>query len=622
MRSLVFLLTILSVLWLENSLAQQTRSAASNIALMQLTRDPLSPLDTPLGDVYQAGTTWYDMQHNATAGRTVAIDSAGYAHLVWTNGLDITNANRHVYYNVWMPGISGMQWPSGVQVNPVNRAGFATVATDANGWAFPAFHHVPTGGPALTQAAIDFDPRAGAFTATGPVPVTDTAGTRNTIWPKVALDGDGIVHVVSSYSHSNGMLVYYSRGTPTFDDGHGLEIVWQTMNVMGEGFRFLDSAIAVSADITASRQSQRIAVAYTKLREGAINILQQNSDVMLMLSDDGGVNWNAPVNLTNFTDEDEQHAFGDLSIVFDDNDNLQLAFTVCSFWELPDSTFGTSDYLSRIFQWNEATGEFHTVASAWTEGTHRPGQGFVNVCRPSLSVDPISGDLYCVYRKFTQDNWSASDSALAGSDIFVSRSIDDGAHWSDGTNLTQTTPLVNPCVAGDCMNERDATVAERVTYSGAQGYLHLAWELDFDNGTWLLNEGTRTLNEVYYQRVAIDLIPATPHVTDEPLHNTPAPVDDLVISYDPNSTGYSLHWSTVPGADVYNLYGSSSLDLLFSPLSQFATVADTFFHCPGCLLLAPDLAYFGVIGEHNPPARAVAPMPDLQRRRAVHRLIP
>jgi len=602
MKSLIILLTFLSLCRPHSAIAQLTQPLGPQSIDEARSRGPRSPLDTPLGDVYQAGTTWYDMQHNSTAGRTVAVDSGGHAHVVWTNGLAMNNTSRHVYYNVWMPGISNMQWPSGVQVDVADRAGFATIVTDADGWAYPTYHRTSSDGSTLTQAAIDYLPNAGAFTSTGPVAIPDTVGLRTTIWPKVALDGDGVIHAVSSYSHDQGMLVYYSRGTPQFVPGpFGLSIDWDVLTVNGEGYLLLDSAITVSADIAASRQSGRIAVAYTKLRDGAINIIQQNSDVMLLLSDDGGVNWHAPVNLTNFTDDDEQRAFGDLSIVFDGNDNLQLAFTACSFWELPDSTYGASPYQGRIWHWNEATAEFHTVASDWTEGTHRLGQGFLNVCRPSLSVDSLTGDLYCVYRQFAQDNWSASDSAIAGSDIFVSRSTDDGAHWSIGTNLTQTTPLLNPCEAGDCMNERDATAAERVTYNGAQGYLHLTWVLDHDNGTWLFGEGTRTLNEFNYQRVALDLIPATPHVPDEPLHNAPNPVDDLVIDYDPNSIGYALHWGSVLGADVYNLFASSSLEQLFSPLSQFASVADTFYHCPGCLTLAPDQRYFGVIAEHIPP---------------------
>lgn len=574
-------------------------SFAANPADLDANRDPRNPLDTPIGDVYYVGSTWYDMQHNSTAGKMIATDGQGNVHLVWTKGAE-ANAARHVYYNVWNPHTETTDWPEGTQVDQVQRAGFATVAVSPSGWAYPAFHQLTTGGQTLMQSAMDFDTYAGSFIVTQPNPPLDGGIFREAVWPKLAIDGDGILHAVSSSTITEGFLGYYSRGVPTFDgSGFGTGVDWEPMTVLGEDFRFVDTTIAISIDIAASRQSGRVAIAYTKLREDALNVIFSNSDIFLLLSEDGGVNWDPPVNITNFNDFDEQRAFNDLSIVFDENDNVQLAFTTCNFWENPDSTFGSSVYRSRIWHWNEATNIFTAIASDWSEGVYPPGQGLLNVCRPSLSVDPTTAYLYCAYRQFTQASWS--EGGYAGSDIYVSVSADGGTHWSVGRNVTDTTPISNPCPSGDCMNERDNCLSDRVTYRAGAGYLNLFWVLDYENGTSLLGEGVSTLNDVYYQRININEIPLTPYVPEIPFHNDFGSVDDLTILPLPLSNGYSLQWNFVSGADQYHIYRSVSDDDIFAPENYLTSVADTFYLCNNCLDLSPHQEYFGVIAEHTIP---------------------
>ena len=39
------------------------------------------------GTVRTCGTTWYDFQHNGTAGKMVAVDDQGFVHMVWMKGL-------------------------------------------------------------------------------------------------------------------------------------------------------------------------------------------------------------------------------------------------------------------------------------------------------------------------------------------------------------------------------------------------------------------------------------------------------------------------------------------------------------------------------------------------------
>ncbi len=56
-----------------------------------------------IGTQYEAGTTWYDYQHNGTAGKMIGVDDLGFVHVVWMNGLDEAAASRHVFYNCWDP---------------------------------------------------------------------------------------------------------------------------------------------------------------------------------------------------------------------------------------------------------------------------------------------------------------------------------------------------------------------------------------------------------------------------------------------------------------------------------------------------------------------------------------
>ena len=97
-------------------------------------------LDDPVGSVYQAGTTWYDMQHNNTAGKMISLDSAGMIRVVWTNGLSAGSSSRHVYYNVWDPATAAFASPNGYAVDGAYRGGYVSQTTLANGFCFPAFH--------------------------------------------------------------------------------------------------------------------------------------------------------------------------------------------------------------------------------------------------------------------------------------------------------------------------------------------------------------------------------------------------------------------------------------------------------------------------------------------------
>lgn len=457
---------------------------------------PRHSLDEPIGTVFVAGTSWFDLAHNGTAGKMIGVDDSGYVHLVWTKGMDNGNITRHVAYNVWDPNTEAMIFADGQQIDLYNRAGFISLAVLPSGWAFPAFHEIlQAGGLPHTAAAMDFIPYAGAFTVTEPAYLND----RQLIWPKIAVGRDSVLHMVST-ENLIPYAQFYSRGIPVFPNG---TITWQDV---GGGAQFLQvgSSGYVTADVAAGHEFNRVAIVWTDYRPGSTQNTF-NQDVFYSLSDDGGLNWGAPFNLSQFTVQDTHRAFADVSVIFDDEDFLHIAFTTSYFDE---SSGSASTQTGRIWHWSEATDTITALGDNWSEGAAIPGNVLRNACRPSLSQDTTTGYLYCSYQWYDIASWSQS--LFYNGDVWMTVSTDGGIHWSAGRNVTETTPGQNPSPAGQCLSERDITLADHVTYANGTGYLHLAWQLDLDAGGSPTPEGVTTLNTNYYQRIPVDSIPQTP----------------------------------------------------------------------------------------------------------------
>ena len=64
---------------------------------------PNSPLNSddpvdPVGQIIIVGSTWYDIQHNASCGRQIQVDSENYVHISYMRGNEAGTINRHIYY--------------------------------------------------------------------------------------------------------------------------------------------------------------------------------------------------------------------------------------------------------------------------------------------------------------------------------------------------------------------------------------------------------------------------------------------------------------------------------------------------------------------------------------------
>ncbi|MCB9367256.1 MAG: choice-of-anchor J domain-containing protein [Calditrichaeota bacterium] len=516
------------------------------------------PLDV-VGNVIEVGTTYYDLQHNQTAGRTITVDRSGYARFVWTKS-DATLASRHIQYN--MHAFGSLLLPGGVQVDNSNRAGYATLASDDGGRGIPAYHgfEAAGGSPLATVAKSEF--YIGPFEWSQPDTFSDSFGAVTPIWPKTALGQYGFVHLVSTQPNSpDGTLpFYYSRSEPV---GSG-PVIWQTVDSL-DGvpvqFMLVDTTVGVSANVAASRISGRTAMVWNKLLRDPQtgDPLAQVSDLYVQISEDNGLNWGAPINVTNFCkpaadcpdqdwatcNGDTLRAWVDNSVLFDNQDDLHVAFTAVSYHYRDNNGDVVNDVgepRSAILHWNSGTNEISTIANAFGEwtipgGWTTAGANHRAVCKPSLSIDTTStvdpaGELYCSYWRAMPDQWSAEMYPMG--DVFVSRSENGGQDWSVGYNVTQTDGGQNAPV-GNSLSERDPRLAEVAAREpgGFDWFLYLFYELDHEAGTGILSEGALTNNQLLFQLVPLDSIPTSPLVPPlyVPTHSTATGACQYVNQY-------------------------------------------------------------------------------------------
>lgn len=487
-------------------------------------------LDELVGTAYAGGTTWYDFQHNGTTGKMIDVDAEGFVHITWTNGLNSSSSERHVYYNVWDPGTQSFTINNG-QADGSTRAGYVTGVSLDNGFFFPGFHEeLTTGGTAHSASSIDLIARAGAYTAFEPGYLEENGAEMEIIWPKIAEDRHGKLHMVSTENPASGAAgdpqrIYYSRGEPQFDGDFGSEIVWEGVNGTTELLE-LDTVMVISPDVACSRISDRVVIAWSKSRDDLNdNPTQYNNDIVYIVSENGGQTWSDEVNITNFIppdldcasgdtlicDMDTFRTYTDLSVILDNNDDIHIAFTTVHYYSLEGTI---SRFSSQIWHWGSDMGYMtpifaHTAAYFDTNWATDLGDWQYTLQRPNLAIDDETGELYCCFVRADSANWS--EGGVPMQDIWISKSWNDGVAWTMARNVTNTnTGQFMP--PGQSMHERDASLATEVTSSGGVKFLHMFYVLDLDAGGAVGNNptGVPTLNPVHYQRIPVDSIPNMP----------------------------------------------------------------------------------------------------------------
>ncbi|MFH1009724.1 MAG: T9SS type A sorting domain-containing protein [bacterium] len=516
--------------------------------------------DDYVGITDTAGFTYYDYQHNGSCGKMIDVDGNDMISVVWMKGLyPDPGQSRYVYYNVWDPTIEDfIFYGGGVRIDAAQRAGYICQTTNADGFCFPAFHQITSGPNAHAAAAGDYAAYADAFTTIEPSWCYEYGADMEIIWPKIDQDLNGVLHLISTENPASGVAgtpqrIYYSRGIPEFDEyGWFNDIQWDPMSC--GGFELFDTVMTISPDVACARHSQRVAVAWChSMDDLSDNPKQYNNEISLRISEDGGLNWGEPINVTNWIpwdpecyygggdplecDRDTLRAYTDCSVLFDENDNIHIAFTVIGFWMYrpgESDTLWISPIQSMIYHWNEQNQYFSLLADGWYPAFD-PGAWQRNVQRPSLAVDPATDYLYCSYQRY--DTLTFTENGFPMADAFVTVSTNNGIHWAVGTNVTNTTPDEIPVPTGESMHERDITIAPLITeYEGIR-YIHMEYILDKDAGGLPQNEGVATLNPVIYQRIPANEIATWPLMPERLFHAGEEDAAGTVILLSENPPG-------------------------------------------------------------------------------------
>jgi len=483
-----------------------------------------------IGDTMTIGTTWYDIQHNGTTGRQIVLSEDGYIHIAYMNGTNTGATDRHIYYNFVDPeGVQGYPFV-GTPVESSIRGGYTTIDADYNGIAFPCFHEQVGGSDNFhTATAADFGPHLGAFLTSEPDWLYVSGSELEVIWPRIMFDQNQHAQILSTENPASGVAGdpqrhYWTVGTydplsfmMTYppDPDTWDEVTW-TMTIAG--------------DVATSPVSDRVAFAWTypldpMFPDPGGDYSQFDNDIWVMIDDDGQeFQFENAFNLTQFydvnsawlpdtilADMDTLRAYTDLNVFIDNQDYTHVVFTTPSYFALEGTFYW---HASLIWHWSEQfPGEFQLVHDAfddWDWNYVDCGAWNFKAQRPSISQDPETNYLYCMYQVYDVDTTAISAGGWPSGEIYVSMSADGGQNWSVGVNVTNTvTPSSAP--AGQCWSEITPSMAQIV-----DGTCHIFYVEDRDAGAIVQTEGTWTLNQAMYHAVSVDDIPSTPLVPQFP----------------------------------------------------------------------------------------------------------
>ena len=499
----------------------------------------------PVGVVYQMGTSFSDKQHNGSCGRQIVYDENGYTQVVWMNALNSSASQRHIYYNL-LDDNGTVPFPDGIQVDEVVRAGYATLVVRSDNRAMPVFHQSSPSANSHSVIAFDFMPYIGAFQTVELPWVYQGAVDLEVIWPVSAIDWNDRVHIVSTENPNNPVSepygLYYAWAE--------YDLVSMQINTCAEQ-QFIAYTDEIASDVAASPVSNRVAVGWLKNTSYGPPDYYRN-DLLVCISEDGTTwDWNDPINITQWIPPDlnllpdtlaaEKDTFrcaGDMSLVFDYNDDLHVFFTVREYHPLYNTVeIGNS----LIYHWDEVSQDYSLVANGWFEDPilGNPDGEFL-ASLPSASIDHETYDIYCVYQRYLDPIGQSgmgypyqignhADTSAAGfpnGEVWISKSVDGGWSWSAGTNLSNSDSPGAP--AGECMSEISPGLALTII----DDRLNTFYIMDKSAG----GAGTLTLNDVLVQRTMVQQIPAAPLLPNYPMHVEPIIPPSIEVDLTPMGT--------------------------------------------------------------------------------------
>lgn len=530
---LLLLVGLATAAWAGYPEKDRVREAGAGQDILERTphgvvRMPVRSLDDEGGTAgsewMYVGSTDYDYQTLGSPERLIAVGPNSEIHFVWMSNV---HDFRDVRYNCIEAGGDSLFSSEGYYVGIVVSR-FPDLAIGPYGNAFIGVHANPAEEMYHPFLVPEFGSCSGAMNETWGVSYDQPCNDR--LWPRIDLDNEGRVHLVASDAEpcNSG---YYTRVTPNYEDSL---------------FVSLDNDIAISQfatnctrstiEIACARNSGRVAVAWIDSPSGFDN----PENILMRVSEDNGENWSEVTSITDLPpidtmcvinggspeecNGDTLRPFHDLSMIFDDNDNLHIAFSASGYYYF--NSEGVADparlILSNIWHWSEETDDFSLIGEAWF-GNDSVGLGANNLMcqKPSLAIDTTTGYLYCAYQQFDRHAYSAEGYPIG--EFYMSVSTDNGGNWAVPTNVSNTPGVPNN-PSGDDPSERDISLAKFAT----NDQIHALYLHDYSAGSTPYDEGLVVPCSLVYMRIPTLDIPTTPLNPQRQFRDSTSGVGDVV----------------------------------------------------------------------------------------------
>jgi len=394
----------------------------------------------------QVGNTYYDLQANGNMGQRIAVDDSNQVYVVWMFcGGEYPGNPRFIRYNFRYPDGT---WYGQTDASP-SISGYVQL-------------DIMRGDPGLAKRPVFAYHYSGySWIDIGPEPPSSPSSpeVEGHIWPYIAVASNNNIVMATGQLFADSHHLYL-----TTDEG----ATWQRIGDF-------DSCTCLSQFVRASNNpgSQKVVHVWTQsiaMEYTGYLLSQMACDVWYMISNDNGVTWSPPMNVTNFTPPSQMAngdstpwAYADVNAVFDNNDRLHIAWGANLGYMLNDTLF-YADH-AKILHWDEMTDDLHVISSPsshygdpagwWLdvmgEGLSPHTEAWrLPACGAQLVSDQSTGDLYCLWSG-TADTTDYSAAGYFNSEIYASKSTDGGVNWLDYVNLTNTpSPGAGP---GDCFDE-------------------------------------------------------------------------------------------------------------------------------------------------------------------------
>lgn len=400
----------------------------------------------------QVGTTTYDLQRYGSHGQRIAVDDGGQIHVNWTYcGGEYPQNPRYIRWNFryadgsWHGDSHTVPSVSGFCQLDIMIADSSPAKRTLNAWHYGGYPWI----------SIDQGSGLGSWPGD-----TGSPHAAHHLWP--AAYGASNNNIVMVTGNNAGMDCHHCYLTT--DEG----VTWTHV-------ADFDSCTTLSHFVRASRNpgSQKIVHAWTQsiaMGYAGLTISQMANDGWYMLSTDNGVTWGRQINVTKFTPPGQMvngdstlWAYADVNAVFDNDDNLHIAFCTLLGYLLNDTLyFGER---SKICQWTEVSDTI-TVISSPSIYYDEPGGWWLDVMgyglsqhteiwrlpadQPQLVVEATDDMFFCLWHG-QDDTTDYSASGWFNGEFYGSYSTDNGLTWSDYVNLTNTRS--RSADNGDCFDE-------------------------------------------------------------------------------------------------------------------------------------------------------------------------